>query len=55
MNLTKDQISDLRSHIDNIVRCSLAKERETTILAPAKASLENFLWKLEHDKGENNA
>lgn len=49
-NLTKDQISDLRSYQERVVVCTLDNERTLNALKVAKAQLETFLWKLEHEE-----
>ena len=49
MNLTKEQISDLRSHQDKVVSCTIDNERSLRALEGAKLALENFLWRLEHE------
>ena len=49
MNLTKEQISDLRSHQDKVVSCTIDNERSLRALEGAKLTLENFLWRLEHE------
>ena len=50
MALTKDQISDLRSHLERVVLCELGNERTKRALEQAQGKLDTFLWALENDK-----
>lgn len=51
--LTKEQISDWRSHHDRVVQCALAKAQAENQLQQATTNLETFLWRLENEKSDS--
>lgn len=48
--MTKDEVSDLKSHVDRITECELAAQRAKFALDDAKRNLEMFLHYQEHPK-----
>ena len=50
MPITKDEASDLRSHLDRVVQTEKAAELALAVRDLARGQLESFVWKLEHEK-----
>jgi hypothetical protein len=46
--LNEEQASDLKSHIEEIVRCELAVQSASLALSAARRNLDIFIYKLEH-------
>lgn len=51
--MTKEKISDLRSLHERVVTCTVDNQRTQNALSAAKGQLEDYLWKLEHEKGDS--
>jgi hypothetical protein len=50
MPISKDDASDLRSHLDRVVQTEKAAELALAVRDVARGQLESFVWKLEHEK-----
>lgn len=52
--LSKEEVSDLKSHIDRLVETKLAFYTAELVKTEAEHSLETFLWHQEYDKKCNS-
>ena len=48
--LTKEEISDLKSHVDRVRETSLNLQSAQIAHSQAVSNYESFLWKLEHEQ-----
>jgi hypothetical protein len=48
--ISKDDLSDLKSHHDRCIQTALELERAEQADFSAKQELENWMWRMEHGK-----
>jgi hypothetical protein len=53
--LTKTEVSDLKTHIDRVVRTALEEQTASMIHSHAKDKLIDFLWHQEFDNKPETA